>query len=296
MSFVWKASENTFQENARWSLLRAIEWGIWPAFLSIPLVPLLLLFVPLWHIIIIVGILTILWSFVKYKFVNVLLATLGCFWVQLKWVSIPVSIVLLSLRRHYVLACVALVWPFISSFFGLVSGGTQIGRIEEMFMKKLGCIPDTDKIADILGKAVHSQKTPITGGRTNQSCNIDDLITAGECCNDEAIKVFANQFKEVVINKNKERVASMIRYPLKATFKDKAVIINNEKDFLVLYDDIFNNSLCNKIGHADIQKMFADNNRVMMCGAGDVWLGKDGNDVKVTAVGVCRSYHPEHMV
>ena len=134
------------QEKQRWCLLRAIEWGIWPAFLSIPLVPLLLLFVPLWNIIVVVGILTIAWSFVKYKFVNVLLADLGCLWVQLKWISIPASIVLLLLRRHYLLACVALIWPFIASFFGLLSGGTQIGRIEEAFMKKLGYKADIDKI------------------------------------------------------------------------------------------------------------------------------------------------------
>ena len=134
------------QEKQRWCLLRAIEWGIWPAFLSIPLVPLLLLFVPLWNIIVVVGILTIAWSFVKYKFVNVLLAYLGCLWVQLKWISIPASIVLLLLRRHYLLACVALIWPFIASFFGLLSGGTQIGRIEEAFMKKLGYKADIDKI------------------------------------------------------------------------------------------------------------------------------------------------------
>ena len=85
------------QEKQRWCLLRAIEWGIWPAFLSIPLVPPLLLLVPLWHIIVIVGILTIVWSFIKYKFVDVSLATLGCFWVQLKWIAIPISVILVLL-------------------------------------------------------------------------------------------------------------------------------------------------------------------------------------------------------
>ena len=82
----------------------------------------------------------------------------------------------------------------------------------------------------------------------------------------------------------------MVRYPVKATFKDKVVIINNEEEFLVFYDDIFNNGLCSKIENADTQNMFVHNQSAMLCGPGDVWIGKDGNDVKVLAIGVCRSY------
>jgi hypothetical protein len=36
------------KENLQWSLLRAVEWGIWPAFLSQPIVSVLLMFFEWW--------------------------------------------------------------------------------------------------------------------------------------------------------------------------------------------------------------------------------------------------------
>ena len=135
---MWESSKRSDQENLRWSLLRGMEWGVWPAFLSGPIVPLLLLVVSLWKIVLGVGILTISWSFIRYKFVNVFWAELGCFWSQLSWVTVPTGVVLLLMHKHYLLAFVALIWPFISAFFGLFVGGAQAGRIQQMFMQKLG--------------------------------------------------------------------------------------------------------------------------------------------------------------
>ena len=47
-NLVWNPEEHTNEENLRWSLLRGIEWGIWPAFLSIPVVPISLIFFSWW--------------------------------------------------------------------------------------------------------------------------------------------------------------------------------------------------------------------------------------------------------
>ena len=136
--FMWNSAEHTDQENLRWSLLRAIEWGVWRAFLSGPVGPFLLLFMAWWKLVLLVGALTIVWAFVRYRFVNLFGAWLGCLWRQLSFVAVPVAVWLLVLRRDYLLACLALGWPFCTALFGLIVGGTQVGRIQEMFMRKLG--------------------------------------------------------------------------------------------------------------------------------------------------------------
>ena len=111
---------------------------------------------------------------------------------------------------------------------------------------------------------------------------------------DDAVEIFANKFKEAVVNKDRNTVASMILYPTKAILKNKAVIINNEKGFLELYDDIFDKDLNSKIANADTHNMFANYQGVML-GDGEVWFGSDGNNIKVIAVGVCRRYFTEYI-
>lgn len=106
---------------------------------------------------------------------------------------------------------------------------------------------------------------------------------------DKSVETFANKFKEAVVKKDKEAVASMIHYPIDATLKDKAVIINNKEEFLRFYNDIFDKTLCSKIANANTHNMFANYQGVMI-GNGEVWFGRDGNDVKVISVGICRRY------
>lgn len=110
--------------------------------------------------------------------------------------------------------------------------------------------------------------------------------------NDELVEVFANRFKEAVANKEKGTVASMIEYPLYDTFGDKEIIINNEKEFLELYDDIFDDDLYRKIADANTHNMFT-NYKGAMLGSGEVWFGGKRNDIKVIKVGGCIRYFSE---
>jgi TPR repeat protein len=127
------------QENLQWSMLRAIEWGIWPAFLSQSIVPPLLIAFEWWEVIGVFIVLTILWSFVRYRYVNVAMARFGVFFVLLKWITIPAAVVYLLIQQNYISAVVALLWPiFLAPYLGIVIGGTKIGKIQEMFMAQLG--------------------------------------------------------------------------------------------------------------------------------------------------------------
>jgi len=134
----WNPSEHSDEENLRWSWLRAVEWGIWPAFLSGPVVPLLLPFFEWWKVIGVVAILTVLWAFIRYKYINLAMARLGVYFVLLKWIACPVAAIYLVIQHNYILAVLSLVWPAFASFLGVFVGGTQIGVIQKMFMNKLG--------------------------------------------------------------------------------------------------------------------------------------------------------------
>jgi hypothetical protein len=135
-NFIWNPLQNSDEENLRWSLLRAIEWGIWPAFLSGPVVPLLLPFFEWWKIIGVVVILT--WSFMRYKYINVAMASLGVYFVFLRWIVCPLAAIYLVIQHNYILAILAIFWPMLAGFLGIFVGGTKIGTIQKMFMNKLG--------------------------------------------------------------------------------------------------------------------------------------------------------------
>jgi hypothetical protein len=107
---------------------------------------------------------------------------------------------------------------------------------------------------------------------------------------DKSVELFASKFKEAVIEEERGKVASMIKYPIEATFKDKTVIINNVGEFLKLYDKILDKDLVVKISEFDTHNMWVNYQGVML-GDGDVWFGTsctDCKDIKVIALGVCR--------
>ena len=42
----WNPGQHSDDDNLRWSWLRAVEWGRWPVFLSQPIGPVLLIWLP----------------------------------------------------------------------------------------------------------------------------------------------------------------------------------------------------------------------------------------------------------
>ena len=133
-----KKNKHSNEENLQWSLLRAIEWGIWPAFLSGPIVPALLPFFEWWRIIVVVAVLTVLWSAIRYKYINLSMAKFGVYFVFLKWIACPISAIYLIIHHNFILTILALFWPMLAAFLGILVGGTQVGIIQKMFMRELG--------------------------------------------------------------------------------------------------------------------------------------------------------------
>jgi hypothetical protein len=119
------------EELQRLCWLRAIEWLTWPGFLSQPLLPILYIFYPVYGVLALAFIADLLWLPFRHHLVSLQLATLGCFWVRLKWVTIPIGVIFLLHQRRYAAAFAALATPW---FAGLPIPG-KVGIVETKFWR-----------------------------------------------------------------------------------------------------------------------------------------------------------------
>jgi len=133
--------ELTESELQRMLWLRAIEWANWPIFLAQLLAPILLVF--FWWPYVIGGIviMDILWTSIRYSYVNFQLATIAAILVSwLKWPSAIGAAIYFFIQGNYFYGILALLSPLL---IGLICISAEIGRIELAFAKKIGYV-DTD--------------------------------------------------------------------------------------------------------------------------------------------------------
>jgi len=134
-------------EKERWLHLRAIEWSGWATFISLPIVPVLLIFYP-WYLVLI-GLLCIdlAWQFVQHVFVSVRLSEISCLAVAwLQWPAAVGSSVWLIVQGRLGVGILALLWPLAGSFvtapidvvLGWFGIRRSIGSIELSLANKLG--------------------------------------------------------------------------------------------------------------------------------------------------------------
>lgn len=143
---LWNAAEHDDAENRRWAWLRAIEWGVWPRFVSQPVIPILLIFYPWYWVVAGLILTTYLWMGVRYKWVSVNLADIGCLFVRIKWITSPIAAIILYRDGHAIVGSLALFWPLATLFLTLTGPTARVGKIELMFMQKIGYIaPDRAK-------------------------------------------------------------------------------------------------------------------------------------------------------
>jgi hypothetical protein len=93
--------------------MRAIEWGRWPLFLSQAVAPLMFLVLPWQNVVFLVFMSNLIWAYFRYSFVNVPLASLGAFFVKLRWAICPTVAVYFVLHHDFVRAVLGGLWPFI---------------------------------------------------------------------------------------------------------------------------------------------------------------------------------------
>jgi hypothetical protein len=140
MNILWKAVEHSFEENKRWAWIRAIEWKAWPGFVSQPVIPILFAFFPVHTVIIALFLVNWLWLALRWKLLNVPLASVGSIFVVLtKWPSCILMCAYFIFRGNYIPAVLSICWPFIGSLVSFPCAvGSGIGIYELRFMEKLG--------------------------------------------------------------------------------------------------------------------------------------------------------------
>ena len=129
-------------EIKQYLMARAIEWNTWPGFLSQPIFPILIMFYKWWLVVLFILLIAMVWSLVKYRFVNVRLAEFGIFFAKLKWISIPACTIFFVSSASYILAILSILWPMVAASLG---AGGKIGDIELIFAKKLGFVTNEER-------------------------------------------------------------------------------------------------------------------------------------------------------
>lgn len=140
------------EEIMRLSWLRAAEWLSWPAFISQPVLPVLYLFWPWYYVWAWVALANLTWRFVRYRFVNYTLATLGCLFVRLKWPVMLVLSIYFLLHRAYLLAALSLATPLVAMLMITLSTG-MVGVVQRKLIDELLFESDLQALADAENKA-----------------------------------------------------------------------------------------------------------------------------------------------
>jgi hypothetical protein len=138
---IWNPTKHSDEENLKWCWLRAVEWGRWPIFLSQVIAPPLLIFLSWKYVVLgfVAG--NIAWALlVRYRFVNVALAYIGCVVVLFRWVTWPVATAYMFFVGISPECWVSLAWPLLIYLLGAFTP-VQIGRIQGRFMRSLGYEP-----------------------------------------------------------------------------------------------------------------------------------------------------------
>ena len=131
----------TNAEIQKWLLLRAIEWSAFPAFVSQPLVPIMFLLFSWYWVIATVIVLNILWSRIRYSYVNIAVARMAChFVVFAKWPFAIGSAIYLFIHGQFVPGLIGLFCPLLAGWITIPGGKVVV--IELALAKKIGYVPD----------------------------------------------------------------------------------------------------------------------------------------------------------
>jgi hypothetical protein len=132
--------------------LRAVEWLAWPAFLSQPLLPLFYVFYPVYWVLLAVVVVGFFWLLFRHKFASLRLATWGCYWVRLKWVTIPIGLLVLFRESRYIAVALTLATPWLASLLNLpaqlaaawiLGSPSQVGIVQTKFLDTLQATGNT---------------------------------------------------------------------------------------------------------------------------------------------------------
>ena len=147
----WRAGEHTVEENVQWAWLRAVEWIVWPIFLSQIYVPILLCIYPWPWVVGATVVVAFIWRNLVATWWTSMAADLGPILVQAKYVVAPVTAFWLWQHHHVWLVAAALLWPWVGPLIaGMILTVPQaamtltplgamstVGAVQQRFLNRL---------------------------------------------------------------------------------------------------------------------------------------------------------------
>ena len=93
---------------------------------------------------------------------------------------------------------------------------------------------------------------------------------------EKGLKLFIKQIQQWIVTNDKEKLASVIKYPVNKTIKSKEEFISN-------YDAVFTKEVQLSFATINFSQLFRNDNGVMTNG-GKVWIGQTGKSFKIIAI------------
>jgi hypothetical protein len=95
-----------------------MEWAAMPAFLSPVFAPIALIWLPFWQVFVGVIALNILWIPIRESsLLNIEFSYIALKICNLKWITIPISIIVLWQNQRYGSMIASVLWPFLAGIF-----------------------------------------------------------------------------------------------------------------------------------------------------------------------------------
>jgi hypothetical protein len=149
MSLLWTPSDHSFDENAAWARLRAIEWKALPAFISQAIVPVLLLGFSWYVIMTAIILVAFVWRPIRWRFVSIPAASASAIFVTFtKWPLAIAMGVLFLYKGMWLNSFISFFWPLLVILvsYAYAGGSKGLGDYEVRFMQEMGYdVPDLSK-------------------------------------------------------------------------------------------------------------------------------------------------------
>lgn len=120
----------TLAEQEQFTHLRAIEWSSEVSFVAMGISTPFLLFVSPLLLVVTVFALNFVWAFLSESLVSIKMADFFVWLNKLKWLTAPLTSLVLITQHHSGLAIVALLWPLIVMLVGVIHKPAKIGLIQ----------------------------------------------------------------------------------------------------------------------------------------------------------------------
>jgi hypothetical protein len=110
---------------------------------SQPLLPILYIYYPAYWVLLGAILAGFLWLPLRHRVASLQLATMGCLWVRLKWLTIPFALFVLFQQRRYIALALTMATPWLASVLNapaqlvaaIAQSPSQVGIVQRKFME-----------------------------------------------------------------------------------------------------------------------------------------------------------------